>query len=174
MFMYFNEFRLPPRFADDQLLSCTAYGPDGILDLSASIKEDVLGWQAPQGDWNIEIVSLSRNTGMHRSYMNMMDRESCRILIDEVYEPHYAHYKDKFGKVIAGFFSDEPELGNGNYLKHGNTLGTQQDLPFSRELAAALEESFGAGIGRLCSRCSGKTTMTHRRQPASAISTWTA
>ena len=145
MFIYFNEFRLPPRFADDQLLSCTAYGPNGILDLSASIKEDVLGWEAPKGDWNIEIVSLSRNTGMHRSYMNMMDRESCRILIDEVYELHYAHYKDKFGKVIAGFFSDEPELGNGNYLKHGNTLGTQQDLPFSRELAVALESRLGQG-----------------------------
>jgi hypothetical protein len=141
--LYINEWRLPPRYHDDQLLSCTAYGPNGLLDLSAYIQDGVLSWDVPQGNWEIEILSLSRNAGMRRSYMNMMDRESCRILINEVYEPHYAHYKDKFGKVIAGFFSDEPELGNFNFIKHNNTLGTEQDLPFSRELAAPLEEHLG-------------------------------
>ena len=145
MLLYGNEFRLPPRYHDDQLLSCTAFGPNGLLDLSSYIQDGVLSWDAPNGTWKIEILSLSRNAGMHRSYMNMMDKESCRILIDEVYEPHYAHYKEKFGTVIAGFFSDEPELGNANYCKHYNTLGTEQDLPFSRELAAALHEHLGQG-----------------------------
>lgn len=43
----------------------------------------------------------------------MMNLDSCRILLDFVYKPHYIHYKEEFGKTIAGFFSDEPELGNG-------------------------------------------------------------
>ena len=64
----------------------------------------------------------------------MMDRDSCRIQIDAVYEPHYAHFGDKFGSVIAGFFSDEPELGNNSMYKMYNLLGTEQDLPWSREL----------------------------------------
>ena len=34
------------------------------------------------------------------------------MLLDTVYEPHYAHYAAEFGQTIAGFFSDEPELGN--------------------------------------------------------------
>ena len=44
----------------------------------------------------------------------MMSAASCRKLIDAVYEPHWAHYKKEFGKTIAGFFSDEPEIGNGH------------------------------------------------------------
>ena len=35
-----------------------------------------------------------------------------RVLIEAVYEPHWEHYKDEFGKTIVGFFSDEPSLGN--------------------------------------------------------------
>ncbi len=145
MFLYFGNFRKSCRFKDDHLLSCTAYGKDNILDLGDFIQNGILKWQAPAGDWDLEICSLSRNTGMHRSYINMMDEASCRILIDEVYEPHFARFKDKFGTAIAGFFSDEPELGNGNFLKHGNLLGADQDLPYSRELASVLEERLGAG-----------------------------
>lgn len=46
--------------------------------------------------------------------MNLIDSESVRVLINEVYEKHYEHYGRYFGKTIAGFFSDEPELGNIN------------------------------------------------------------
>ena len=74
---------------------------------------------------------------------------SCRLQIDAVYEPHYQHFADKFGTVIAGFFSDEPELGNNRMYKMNNPLGTEQDLPWSRELAAALEEKLGRGYGAL-------------------------
>ena len=47
----------------------------------------------------------------------MMDSASCRVLIDAVYEPHYAHYGEEFGKTIAGFFSDEPELETAIYMR---------------------------------------------------------
>lgn len=70
----------------------------------------------------------------------MMDERSCRIQIDAVYESHYAHFKDKFGIVIAGFFSDELEFGNGNYVKQYNILGQTKDLlPYSDTLAERLE-----------------------------------
>lgn len=144
MLLYGNEMRLPKKYGKDVMLSCTAYGKHGYVDLSEHIQKGILEWGAAEGEWTIEILSLSNNTGMHRSYINMMDRKSCRIQIDEVYEPHYAHYKDKFGTVIAGFFSDEPELGNYNYCKHYNYLGIEQDLPFSRELAKMLKEKLGA------------------------------
>lgn len=41
-----------------------------------------------------------------------MVKEATQVLIDEVYEPHYKHYKEEFGKTIQGFFSDEPRFGN--------------------------------------------------------------
>ncbi len=65
--------------------------------------------------------------------MNLIDSASVRVLVDEVYEKHYARYKAYFGNTIAGFFSDEPELGNVNGYPFDNTLGQKdRKLPWSR------------------------------------------
>lgn len=143
MLLYGNNMRLPKKYDDDSLLSCTAWGENGAVDLTPFVRRNKLTWDAPAGDWTIEVCGLSRNTGFHRSYINMIDEASCRIQIDEVYEPHYGRFKRRFGNTIAGFFSDEPELGNGNCLNHYNTLGTDQSLPYSGELADALRERLG-------------------------------
>lgn len=47
-----------------------------------------------------------------KDYLNPLVKEATQVLIDEVYEPHYKHYKEEFGKTIQGFFSDEPRFGN--------------------------------------------------------------
>ena len=119
------------------------------IDLTDKLQNGVLDWTAPEGKWEVQLCYLSRNIGTHRGYINMMDKKSCRIQIDAVYEPHYQHFGDKFGNVIAGFFSDEPELGNNSMYKMYNLLGTEQDLPWSRELAGAMEEKLGAGYASL-------------------------
>ncbi|MBQ2634446.1 MAG: hypothetical protein IJI13_00820 [Oscillospiraceae bacterium] len=140
------------QFHDDALLSVAAIRLDRQaepIDLTDKLQNSVLDWTAPEGKWEVQLCYLSRNIGTHRSYINMMDRASCRIQIDAVYEPHYRHFGDKFGTVIAGFFSDEPELGNNSMYKMENPLGTEQDLPWSRELAAALEEKLGKGYAAL-------------------------
>lgn len=139
---------LPPQrhFEDDRVLSVTARNRDTneTLDLTGLAKDGVLSWDKPDGTWTVWVIGLSRNCGPHRSYINMMDKDSCRKLIDAVYEPHWAHYAKDFGTTIAGFFSDEPELGNGHLYGPDNRLGTDQDLPFSRELSKELEQSLGA------------------------------
>lgn len=134
------------KFDDDRVYSVSAVRKDlpGIpIDLSGNVCNGILNWTVPEGVWEVQLCCLSRNLGSNRSYINMMDKESCRIQLDAVYEPHYVHYKDKFGTVIAGFFSDEPELGNNYMYRMGNTLGTEQDLPWSRELENALKERLG-------------------------------
>lgn len=140
------------KFSDDQWYSVAAVRTDASaqpIDLSPYVNGNILQWNAPTGQWQVHLCYLSRNCGTHRGYINMMDAESCRIQIDAVYEPHYAHYKDKFGTVIAGFFSDEPELGNNRMYKMENVLGTEQELPWSRELDAALKERLGDELPRL-------------------------
>lgn len=130
-------------FTDDQI-----YGLIGmekasgkVLDLTSLIQGDEFTWEAPEGDWTLYLMHLSRNLGYHRSYINMMDHDSCRILIDEVYESHFTHYKDDFGRAIAGFFSDEPELGNGHlYNGHGG-MGEEIDYPWSSEILLELEKN---------------------------------
>jgi hypothetical protein len=147
--------RKPQRkFDDDQLLGIYALRLDGrsqpeIHDLTSKAKNGAFEWDIPEGKWHVYILHLSRNFGPHRDYINMMDAESCRLLLDAVYEPHYTHYKDDFGKTIAGFFSDEPELGNGHLYQFGNVLGTDQDLPWSHPLEKALQHSLGDDYSRL-------------------------
>lgn len=140
------------RFNDDRVYSVSAIRTDQLsvpVDLSSHIRDGALNWSAPSGTWEVQLCCLSRNLGTHRSYINMMDKASCRIQLDAVYEPHYARYKDKFGTVIAGFFSDEPELGNNYMYRMDNPLGTRQDLPWSRELETALKTRLGEDLGSM-------------------------
>ncbi len=132
-------------FSDDRLLCVCARerGSSQFIDLRSHVKEDCLNWTAPTGNWTVYLLHLSRNYGYHRSYINMMDKESCKVLIDAVYEPHYAHYREDFGTTIAGFFSDEPELGNGHLYDINDPYGGPQDYPWSRELEQELHNRLG-------------------------------
>lgn len=131
-------------FDDDSILSVTAVLPGNErVDLTDQVAGDVLAWQKPWGDVELQVCVRTRNAGPHRDYINMTDPESCRVLIDAVYEPHWQHYAADFGKTIAGFFSDEPELGNNELYVKYNRMGCDQDLPWS----AAVEEKLGQRLG---------------------------
>lgn len=133
-------------FSGDILLSATAIRVDKEeeIDLTPLVRAGRLEWAVPEGTWRIGLCKLSRNCGAHRNYINMMNPDSCRKLIDAVYEPHFAHYGEEFGKTIAGFFSDEPELGNG-VMYSNEVLGADQDLPWCHTLEESLEETLGSG-----------------------------
>lgn len=135
-----------PHFADDAVIALTAVCPATGERVSLPLPKEgePQRWQKPDGDWTLWVLGLSRNCGPHREYINMLDEESVQLLIDAVYEPHWAHYAADFGKTIAGFFSDEPELGNGHMYYYGNLLGTDQDLPFAKTMPAALGARLGA------------------------------
>lgn len=140
-------------FDDDKLLAVYAIRVDrdknGFadsqyrVDLSKLVTDQGISWQTPEGSWKIYTMHLSRNFGYHRSYINMMNEESCRVLIDTVYEPHFKHYGHLFGTTIAGFFSDEPEVGNGHIYESEDKFGTMIDFPWSGELQESLTESMG-------------------------------
>ena len=139
---------IPParKFNDDSILCITARQGDTTVDLTQQLQGDILTWEKPEGSWTLSAIIRSRNTGYHRNYINMTQRDSCRLLIDAVYEPHWQHYADDFGKTIVGFFSDEPELGNGPMYAKDNFLGTEQDLPWGEtmeeEIARVLGENW--------------------------------
>jgi len=74
-----------------------------------------------------------------------------RLLIDTVYESHYAHYSHYFGNTIAGFFSDEPSLGNGWYGPHSNDYGMYNRrvgmpglaLPWNERIIGMMTDALG-------------------------------
>ena len=77
--------------------------------------------------WRIFVFYNTRNSGGRPHYINMIDKDSVRVLIDTVYEPHYEHYKDDFGKTFAGFFSDEPSFGNTLGYDFNESIGRRRD-----------------------------------------------
>ncbi len=136
---------LPParKFKDDSILCVTARRGERVIELTENLHGHVLRWEKPEGDWTLSVVVRSRNTGSHRNYINMTEPDSCRLLIDAVYEPHWQHYADDFGKTILGFFSDEPELGNGPMYAMDNYLGSDQDLPWGATMETAVSAALG-------------------------------
>lgn len=114
-------------------------------DISDTRRGDVLEWEVPEGFWCVTVIkTTSRGTG-RPGYINTLDQEAVRYFLDTVYEPHYAHYREEFGRTFAGFFSDEPEIGNccGEYGHFARVGQPTMPLPWCRQLEAMLRERWG-------------------------------
>ncbi len=144
--------QIPERhFDDDQMLGVYAYRMRGrqlgeCINLGSYTGCDRFQWDVPEGHWRIFVVYLTRNGGGRSDYFNICDHDSVRVLIDTVYEPHYARYRDDFGKTFAGFFSDEPCLGNTppyQFVDSGIGRGTLP-LNWCGEMAKMMEERLGS------------------------------
>ena len=145
----------PPKsddpFDDDKLMkvyACEILEGEVIgtpIDLTDRVDGDEITFDLGEGYYRIYVAYLTRNAKGRNDYINFMDKESCKLLIDAVYEPHWAHYEKYFGNVIAGFFSDEPPVGNvEGYMPVGPIGTTGQNLPWSREAEAAMNETYGS------------------------------
>lgn len=120
---------------------------ENVIDVTGNVCEGVVYLDIPEGYWRLFVIFTTQNGGGRKDYINLIDRESVRVLIDEVYEPHYARYKSDFGKTFAGFFSDEPELGNVGGYGFDQTLGLKNvRLPWSGELKERLKACWGDGF----------------------------
>lgn len=113
------------------------------IDLSAGIEGNYLRFSLPRGCYRIFFILATRYDAW--DYIDMINPASVHVLIDEVYESHYARYADLFGSIITGFFSDEPRFGNhrlGDMTEkdgyYRNTLGLRgMGYPFSEDVRAA-------------------------------------
>ena len=115
------------------------------LPLTDSIANGLLPIQVPEGFHRLFLIYQSRNSGLaNNQYVNLLQKESVRILIDQVYEPHYRRYREEFGRTIAGFFSDEPGFYNcidQVFNFHAIVGKTDMPLPWSHDLADLLFEN---------------------------------
>ena len=124
---------------------------DGI-DLSDKINRDqsYLTWDIPSGVWRIFFYCKSRKGG-RPEYIDMINPDSVRVLIDAVYESHYKHYARYFGNTFAGFFSDEPCLGNQVFGQQRFDFGFYEArigkhglaLPWNDKLLERMREKLG-------------------------------
>lgn len=116
----------------------------GARELTDQVRDGMLYLDIPEGRWRIFVLYTTQSGGGREHYMNLIDTESVRVLLDSVYEPHYRHFQKEFGGTIAGFFSDEPELGNVKGYGFEEKLGKPDcRLPWSQQLRALLEQKWG-------------------------------
>lgn len=122
------------------------------IDLTDHVKGDFVYWDVPEGYYRIFFLRKTRyGAPGQEDYIHMIDPASVDVLIEAVYEPHYRHYKEHFGKTFAGFFSDEPCFGNrmtnmfgGGPGFYESTLGIPgMPLPWRDDLPALLSEHTG-------------------------------
>ena len=120
-------------------------------EVTGDMEDGVVYLSVPEGFYRLFVIFTTRRGGGRDYYMNPIDAESVRLFLDAVYEPHYRRYQKLFGSTFAGFFSDEPELGNTPDYHFEERLGTVGIvLPWSNALDQRLESILGSGyIGRL-------------------------
>lgn len=84
-----------------------------IYDLTPFLHDGKIMTDIPQGHWRIFIITKTHGgESWTKDYVNPIDKWAVSRYIDIVYNEHYKHYSEEFGKTIKGFFSDEPRFGN--------------------------------------------------------------
>ncbi len=90
----------------------TGAGIDGgsLRDLTAQVDGGTLAWEPPAGKWSVMTFTWRYSQGRRgRCLVDGASRDAVAWYIKTVYQPHYDHFRDDFGKTIRGFFYDEPE-----------------------------------------------------------------
>lgn len=116
-----------------------------LVNITDKVAGDFLKIKLPAGAWRIYVVYETKTDGGDNRYINMVDKESVSTQLEAVYEPHFEHYKEEFGKTFAGFFTDEPAFGNTVGFDFDESIGRRDmPLPWSEEVKEMLKEALGS------------------------------
>lgn len=86
-----------------------------IINVTDKVFNDMLYVDIPAGNYSVLYIVETFAYAERGYYIDMLNKDSVKVLIDTVYESHYKHFKSYFGNTFAGFFSDEPRFANGRY-----------------------------------------------------------
>lgn len=129
--------------SEAKLLSVYAKKGNQVIDLSGKIGSSVIYFEVPSGQWDVYLIYETQKAEYNPDYINFIDKDSCDVLIETVYEAHYARFKEYFGTTIAGFFSDEPGFMNEKGVNNDSQIGKIMPLPWGEELKSVLKQSLG-------------------------------
>ena len=122
-----------------------------MIDLTDQVQDGLVYWEVPEGDWRVFVMTANyvseRNPPQY--FANPLLPKGGQLMISTVYEAHYEHLKDEFGKTFRGFFSDEPALRAGRGCKA--VLGEYPNLPipWRMDLPQLLSAQLGQPARRL-------------------------
>lgn len=146
----------------EEILSVIAYkrcgepevlDPSSAIDLTPTLHDGAVYFDVPEGLWRVCTLirtNASFNSSGNRFayYIDMLRRESCRSMIDAVYQPHFDHFKEYFGTTFMGFFSDEPGFldTRGTYLHKLGSERMYQPFVWRDDLPELIAESAGISV----------------------------
>ena len=118
---------------------------DQLQDVTDRLENGWLKMDIPQGHWVVfTYTKLMEAVQKASDHISFLEKESCRILLDTVYEPHWERYKEDFGKTFAGFFSNEPGFYNLGGTGFGMVkIGDQMPLPWSDQVWRLFQQRMG-------------------------------
>lgn len=119
--------------------------PKTLVDITAGVRDNqVVHFELPEGEWKVLVLVSTYKGGEPQTedYLNPIVPGATDVLLETVYEPHYKHYKEEFGKTILGFFSDEPRFGN-IHGPFGSIGRYPMVLPWCENLVELLMERLG-------------------------------
>lgn len=130
-----------------------AVDADSMIELKGAFENNIITFDIPAGAYSVFVIFTTGEGGEEATeeYLNPLVAEAARVLIDEVYEPHYAHFKEEFGRTITAFFSDEPRFGNikGPDAQIGKDMvlpwrpGLENEIPFEKKYLPLLWTNAG-------------------------------
>lgn len=126
-----------PRFVAALAGRVTPDGIDGasLLDLSGSIRDGRLSWEAPAGEWRVMTFAWAAHKSGHRYLVDGASADAVEWYLRTVYQPHYDRFKDDFGGIIAGYFYDEPET-HGDWGTEVMKVLAERKVDWKRALVA--------------------------------------
>ena len=81
----------------------------GLVDLTGHVRDGKLAWDAPAGQWRVMTFTWAYYGRRRSPLVDGASQDAVDWYIKTVYQPHYDHFPNDFGKTIAGYFYDEPE-----------------------------------------------------------------
>lgn len=109
-----HEVKGPALFSDRvngiQLMAAVAMNQqtNERIEISSFVKDGMLQWQVPEGDWRIMLFPLIKSS-FHKKYlcMDFMDTVAVRHMINETYEKYKERFSQYFGNTIKTTFFDD-------------------------------------------------------------------
>ena len=109
------------------------------IDLLQSFNRGLVYFDVPPGIWRVFFVIRTYDTVPGKEdYIDLLSEESCKAMIESIYEPHYVRFKKYFGNVFAGFFFDEPGFGNDDQTYYSKLGKANMLIPWNDDLLPLL------------------------------------
>ena len=143
-------------YEGEKVLQVIAYRHNGTgerldyktaVDLTDTLDDGMIYWDIPNGTWRVcvtvETKPFEYKNDRFFYYIDMLRKDSCRAMIDAIYQPHYEHFSEYFGNTFKGFFSDEPGFLNILYTYYNKLGAMGSPYPWREDLPELIGKSVG-------------------------------